>query len=225
MTRSRVMTIAGTVGALAVGAVALGLVFRGSYETEQTSTRSFVMPEDFTAVRKILVRKDGAQQLVAMGGSTFLGQQWSGGGVDVGAVTLLDPKWRLDLHGTLKVRTQDDYVGQQDIALEQDVVIEPDFLHSEVELDKPAERLRDYRMTTHFSRAESAARAGADGASGTRVELKLSQRILTDAPWFAHRIADRRVLASVERTLENQEAAIRKLVAENIDDVPLLPLR
>jgi hypothetical protein len=55
--------------------------------------------------------------------------------------------------------------------------------------------------------------------------LQLAQRILTDAPWFAHGIADRRVRASVEQTLANQEAAIRKLVADNIDDVPLLPLR
>jgi hypothetical protein len=49
--------------------------------------------------------------------------------------------------------------------------------------------------------------------------------ILTDAPWFAHGIADRRVRQSAERTLANQERAIRKLIQENIDDVPLFPLR
>jgi hypothetical protein len=55
--------------------------------------------------------------------------------------------------------------------------------------------------------------------------LALTQEILTDAPWFAHGIADRRVLASVEKTLENQEAAIRKVIADNIGDVPVFPLR
>jgi hypothetical protein len=114
------------------------------------------------------------------------------------------------------VLTQDDYVGEQEIELAQGVEIERDFLHSEVDLAKPAERLRDYRMTTHLER---------DASGKTSVQLKLSQRILTDAPWFAHGIADRRVRASVERTLANQEAAIRQLVAENIDDVPRFPWR
>lgn len=200
-----------------VGAVLAGVIFRGSYETERSAARRFVINEAFTKVRKILVRKNAAKQLVTMGGdSTYLDQKWSGGDVDVESLKLLDPQWRIDLHGTLQVRTKDDYIGDQEIALQQDVAIEPDFLHSEVKLDKPAERLRDYRMTTHFER---------DAAGQTLVELKLAERIRTDAPWFAHGIADRRVGASVERTLANQEAAIRRLIAENINDVPLLPLR
>ena len=214
-------TIAGVVslaGIAVVGIVVTGLILRGQYETEQSATLTFTLDENFTAVRKILVRNNSAKQLVVMGGSSeFLDQKWDDVGGDVESLRLLDPKWRLDLHGTLRVRTRDEYVGQQTIDLEQNVVIEPDFLHSEVELKKPAERLRDYRMTTHFERD--------DAAGTTRVTLELSQRILTDAPWFAHAIADRRVLASAQRTLANQETAIRKLIAEHIGDVPLLPLR
>jgi hypothetical protein len=72
-------------------------------------------------------------------------------------------------------------------------------------------------MKTHFDR---------DAETGkTKVSLELTQMILTHAPWFAHGIADRRVRESAERTLANQERAIRKLIAENIDDVPLFPLR
>jgi hypothetical protein len=204
-----------------VFAVILPLVNGGEYETKQTATRSFALDHNFTVVRKILVRKDGAKQLVTMGGgSVFRDQKWSGGDVDVESLRPLDPEWRIELHGVLQVTTQDDYIGQQDIDLLQDVRITPDLLDSVVKLAKPAERLRDYQMTTHFARDES---AGAPGK--TRVELTLTQRILTHAPWFAHGIADRRVKASVERTLSNQEAAIRKLIAENLDDVPLLPLR
>ncbi len=215
--KSRAIWIVGCVVALTAAVVAVGLVFRGQYETEQAATRTFHLTEDFTPVRKILVRKDGAKQIVTMGGgSEFISQKWSSVGGEVDPATLLAADWRLELHGTLRVRTKDEYIGEHEIALEQDVVIQADFLHSEVELDKPAERLRDYRMTTHFER---------DPSGGTRVELKLAQRILTDAPWFAHGIADRRVRASVERTLANQETAIRRLIAENIDDVPLLPLR
>jgi hypothetical protein len=204
--------------ALLVVAVVGGLIFRGKYETTQTATRTFELEQNFTVVRKILVRKDGAKQIVTMGGgSEFLSQTWNRSDFNVESLTPLDPKWDADLVGTLRVRTQDDYVGEQDIALAQTVAIDPNSLHSEVKLKEPAERLRDYQMTTDFRRDQA--------DKGTRIELMLSQTILTDAPWFAHGIADRRVLASVERTLANQEAAIRKLVQENLDDVPLFPLR
>jgi hypothetical protein len=204
--------------ALLVVAVVGGLVFRGKYETTQTATRTFELEQNFTVVRKILVRKDGAKQIVTMGGgSEFLSQKWSGGDVDVESLTPLDPKWDIDLEGTLRVRTNDDYVGVQDIALAQTVAIDPNSLHSEVKLKEPAERLRGYAMTTDFRRD--------DADKETRITLELSQTILTDCPWWAHRIADRRVLASVERTLANQETAIRKFIAENLDDVPLFPLR
>jgi hypothetical protein len=212
-----VMAVAAVL-ALLVVAVVGGFFFRGKYETTQTATRTFELPQNFTVVRKILVRKDGAKQIVTMGGgSEFLSQKWSGGDVKVDSLTPLDPKWDIDLVGTLRVRTNDDYVGVQDIALAQTVTIDPNSLHSEVKLKEPAERLRGYAMTTDFRRD--------DADSGTRITLELSQTILTDSPWWAHRIADRRVLASVEKTLANQEAAIRKLIAENLDDVPVFPLR
>ena len=78
-------------------------------------------------------------------------------------------------------------------------------------------RLKKYDMTTKFTRDPQ--------SNGTIVDLALTQEILTRAPWFAHGIADRRVLASVERTLANQETAIRKVIADNIADVALFPLR
>jgi len=70
-------------------------------------------------------------------------------------------------------------------------------------------------MTTRLEREED----------HTRVTLKLTQEINTDAPWFAHRIADRRVRASVEQTLANQEDAMRQLIDENRDKKWLLPLK
>lgn len=197
-----------------------GLVFRGEYATTQTARRTFAVDQDFTTVRKILVRNDSAKQIVAMGGgSEFISQQWSAIGLDASRVLeqLVDPDWRLQLHGTLRVRTKDPYIGEHPISLKQDVVITVDFLNSEVMLQEPTERLKQYRMTTRFERDEA--------AGNTRVILELTQEILTDAPWFAHGIADRRVRASAEKTLVNQETAIRQHVAEHLDDVPVFPLR
>jgi hypothetical protein len=210
----------GAILGVTVLAVVAGLLFRGEYATTQGATRSFRIDDNFTGVRKVLVRTDSAKQIVTMGGgSEFISQKWQTGGADVGSLRQLveDPNWRIELHGTLKVLTKDDYIGEHEITLDQHVVITPDSLVSEVHLKEPTARLKKYDMTTKFGR---------DPQTGnTIVDLALTQEILTNAPWFAHGIADRRVLASVERTLANQETAIRKVIADNIADVPLLPLR
>lgn len=202
-------------------AVFAGLLFRGEYATTQGATRSFTIADNFTGVRKVLVRTDAAKQIVTMGGgSTFVSQDWQTVGGDVGSSLrelIDDPNWRFELRGTLKVMTKDDYIGEHEIALDQRVVITPDSLVSEVHLKEPTARLKKYDMTTRFFRDLK--------SDSTIVDLSLTQEILTNAPWFAHGIADRRVLASVERTLANQETAIRKVIADNIGDVPMFPLR
>jgi len=201
--------------------LALSVVFRGENPSRQTARRSFVIDEDFTNVRKILVRNDATKHIVTMGGnSEFISNDMESLGLETGQPLdqlLLDPNWQVKLHGTLRVRTKDDYIGEHNISLEQEVEIEPDFLHSETHLDKPVERLKEYDMNTHFDR---------DPQTGkTQIYLELTQEILTDAPWFAHGIADRRVRQSAERTLANQETAIRKFISDHIDEVPLFPLR
>lgn len=205
-----------------VGIVLLGgsaLLLPGQYATQQTAQQSFTLDDDFTKVRKILVRTDAAKQIITMtGNSEFVEQKWteaSGGlGSLIPAALEGKLKWKLELHGTLKVRTLGSYVGQHVVTLSQVVDIEPDKLDSEVTLVKGSERLLNYEMSTVFSRT-------ADGT--TRVEQSLTQKILTDAPWFAHLIADRRVHASAARALANQEEAIRKVIAENRDRRWLLP--
>lgn len=215
-------TLGFLLGVVATLAAVLGLslVFRQAYPSRQTAVRSFLIEEDFTAVRKILVRNDSAKQIVTMGGgSEFVDSQWESVGLDADRPLeeLIDPDWRINLHGTLRVRTTDPYIGSHVIALDQEVEITPDYLHSGTHLTEPAERLQRYDMKTHFDRDESTGQA--------RVTLELTQEIVTAAPFWAHGIADRRVRESAERTLTNQEEAIRRLIADNIEDVPLFPLR
>jgi hypothetical protein len=125
-----------------------------------------------------------------------------------------DPGWKLELKGTLKVRTLDEYVGREVVTLRQDVLIDPDQIKSDTQLVKGSERLTDYAMTTHLVREED----------HTRINLQLTQEIKTHAPWFAHRIADRRVRASAATALEKQEAAMIRHIEENQDKGGLLPL-
>ena len=204
--------------ALLVLAVVLGFFIRSDYATRQAAERTFSLAEDFTKVRKILVRTDGAKQIVTMAGdSEFVSQKWSGGDVDLGTFKLLDPDWKLQLDGTLRVKSKDDYIGQPELALKQSVEIVPDFLDSQVKLAAPTDRLRDYAMTTRFDRDEK--------HSQTTVQLTLAQEIVTKCPWWAHGIADRRVRAAAEKSLANQEAAIRKLIEDNKDKNWLFPLK
>jgi hypothetical protein len=194
--------------AVLISALAIaGFSMRGTYPTTQTAERSFAIDEGFTRVRKILVRTDATKQIVTMtGDSQFIDQHWNTIGAGLEGKRLLDLKWELGLEGTLQVRTEDPYIGDQQITLHQTVHIDPDQILSDVKLTRPSERLLQYAMITSFERRP-------DGT--TLVRQRLTQEILTDAPWFAHVIADRRVHAAAERALENQETAIRKIVTEN----------
>ncbi len=200
----------GVVGLLVLLAVALAastLVISNQYPTEQTAIVTFHLPDDFTKIRRILVRTEATKQIITMAGdSEFVDERWTsvGGGLD--SINILKD-WRLELHGTLKVQSLDPYVGKPLVDLTQDVRITPDEVFSKTDQIEPSERLLDYKMTTRFARDEQ--------EKNTLVELTLTQKILTTAPWFAHRIADRRVHASALRALENQKAAILKLIDEN----------
>ena len=211
---------------LLLAVFAASWILTAEYTTEQTVARSFVIDQDFTKVRKIMVRTNAAKEIVTMGGtSEFVEQKWEEGSVATGANTIgeallntvlsADPDWELKLNGTLKVRTLDDYVGREVVTLSQDVAINPDSIVSNTNLLEGSPRLLGYAMTTSLAREED----------HTRVDLKLTQAIKTDAPWFAHGIANRRVKGSAGHSLEKQEQAMIQLIDENKDKTWLFPLK
>ncbi|MDZ4658212.1 MAG: hypothetical protein SH868_11600 [Bythopirellula sp.] len=210
---------------LLIAAFAASWIATAGYVSQQTVERSFVINEDFTKVRKIMVRTNAAKEIITMGGtSEFVDQKWEEGSVDIGAenvgeallksVFSADPGWELNLEGELKVRTLDEYVGREVVTLQQNVHIDPNVINSATKLLKGSERLLDYAMTTRLEREED----------HTLITLKLMQEIKTHAPWFAHGIADRRVKASAARSLEKQEGAMIKLIEDNKDKEWLFPL-
>jgi hypothetical protein len=228
-TRRIAFTVLGVVVLVLVGS----LLFGRNYATTQTAKRTFTLDKNFTEVRSILVQTDGTKQIIAMAGdSEFVDQKWTAVGLDPtknesegatraqgasGGLIKRLLESTIHLHGDLRVHSLDDYIGRPEVELKQDVELSFDQINSTVDLAKETARLKRYKMTTHFGR---------DAADkGTVVELSLTQEILTDAPWFAHRVADRRVRASAERALSNQETAIRKLIDENKDKIPIFPLR
>jgi hypothetical protein len=204
---------------------AVSWVVTAEYDSRQIAKRSFTIDQDFTKVRKIMVRTKAAKEIITMGGtSEFVEQQWSGGSLqseenNIGEALLRsvfspDPGWQLNLKGILKVRTLDDYVGREVVTLQQNVEINPDFIDSRTRLIEGSPRLLDYAMTTRLERE----------GDHTRITLELMQVIKTHAPWFAHGIADDRVRASAENALRRQEVAMIKLIDDNKDQKWLLPL-
>jgi hypothetical protein len=214
--RRRTLLAGGGLFVLCVLALAAsGWLLPRQYATVQTVENSFTLDDDFSKVRKILVRTNALKQIITMTGeSEFIEQKWKnvGGGLD--SLRPLSLAWNLEIDGTLKVRTLDPYVGQNEVMLAQVVKIDSDQLVSDIKLTEGSERLLDYEMTVGFFREKESGK--------TRVEQRLKQEILTDAPWFAHWIADRRVRASTERAVVNQERAIRTVIEENRDQRWLL---
>jgi hypothetical protein len=224
-TKSRLPLYGLLIAATVVGLFALSWKLTEGYDSRQSVERTFVIDQDFTKVRKIMVRTNAAKEIITMGGtSEFVEQKWSGGsleaeGNNIGEALLksvfsANPGWELKLDGDLKVRTLDDYVGREVVTLKQNVTITPDLINSETKLVKGSPRLLDYAMTTRLERE----------GDHTKVTLSLLQEIRTHAPWFAHGIADRRVRASAATALEKQEAAMIKLIDDNKDKEWLFPL-
>lgn len=184
---------------------------KGGYVSRQTVARNFTIDTPFNTVRKVLVRKDGAKQIVTLGGgSEFISQEWDDTDFQLKSLRLRDPDYEINLTGTLTVRTLDDYIGQHIVTLSQQAKVTPTLVDSTAKLQQGTDRLLDYVMTTQFSQ-------NAEGT--TDVELGLTQEIRTHAPPFFSERADAEVKASAETALENQERAVRQFIDENKDNL------
>lgn len=199
-TRTRQLVVRLGIGMLVVvlALAASTLVISNRYATTQSAELSFTLPDDFAKVRAILVGSEATKQIIIRArDNDFLDEKW----------TALKPNANgLEMNAKLKVRSRDDYIGRPTVKLKQVVSIKSDEILSDIALEEPSERLWEFEISTHYLRNKE--------EKTTRVDLRLTQRVVTIAPWFAHRIADNRVLASAERQLVNQKRAIQELIAD-----------
>ncbi len=189
--------------AILAGAGLIGVcvaVFPVDYPTSQTAVLTFELPQNFRKVRRILIVSDATKRITTMAGDNrFIESSWSK--ID-GEFNPLK-RMRLELHGSLKVQSMDEYIGKPIVHLTQTTWISLDTVHSQAKLAEPAERLLDYELTTEFTR---------NPGGNTLVSLALTQQVMTKAPRFARKIADRRVLESAQSALQNQKDAIIGLI-------------
>jgi hypothetical protein len=231
---------------LALGiAVALFIALAGvvlwpqEHLVRRTARETFYIDMPFEEVRKILVRSEATDDILALGDMGELKEYtWtkrglgleslnifnplatkpasSEGGFSLAGVNLFNPDWRIHAEAVMKVQTSDEeYVGSHLITLTQDVDIEQEFLESTILLAEGTERLRDYENRTRFS---------PDGER-TKVETSLTLSILVSAPNFLREHANRRVQANAAGKLETQKAGIHHVIDENKGKpLPLIPL-
>ena len=211
------MGVAGFLVLVAALLAASTLVVSNDYPTTQTAEMSFNLPDDFSKVRSILMRTEATKQIIILAGDNeFLDERWDNLTPSLNLTRILNPQLNLELKASLKVRSRDDYIERPVVTLKQVVKITSEEVLSDIRLDEGSDRLWQYELITHYTRNEE--------ENNTRVDLRLTQEILTTAPWFAHWIADNQVYASAERQLVNQKRAIRQLIEENRDKGGLLPI-
>ena len=197
------------IGLLLLAAVAGYWLWPREELCAQIARNEFVIDEDFSKVRKILVRTKATEKIVALGESSeFVGEQQQ-----LEGIKFSDFKLSLGVAGELKVRTDDPYVGQHLITLDQDVELNLDRLVSQLSLAEGSDRLRGYDCRTEFGR---------DGEK-TVVNCELKLTIKTTAPRIAVGYANRRVKESAQAALDTQERAIRKVVEDNRHKKWILP--
>ena len=194
------------------------------YEASARVENEYRIEEPFPRVRKIMVRTNAVKDVVGMSKSEFIDQEWDALSFDIGQL-LRDPEWEIAGKGRLKVLTKDPYVGEHLITLLQDVQVRQGTIEVVTALETPTDRLREYRVESHFGSALSAESgsglAGPQDATLVRSSLLLT--IATRTPLVWRSVALRRVHDAARESLAAQETAIQKVVAENRDSLLLLP--
>jgi hypothetical protein len=203
--------------ALLLAALAAVVAWPRDFLVRQTARETIYVELPFEDVRKILVRSEATDDIMAVGNSGELKEYTlTKRGLGLKTLNIFDPNWRVYAEAIMKVQTHDEeYVGSHLITLKQDVEIENDSLKSAIHLDEGTDRLRDYENITVFS---------PDGAR-TKIETSLTLSILVTAPGFARDVAAGRVYASAADKVQNQVAAILRVIEKRKDQpLPLFPI-
>jgi hypothetical protein len=193
--------------AASLAAVTAVVAWPRSFPVRQTARETFYLDLPFDNVRKILVFSEATDDIVTLGGMGDLKEYtWVHRPDFAQIIGLFASKRGVQAQARMQLQTVDEeYVGSHLITLKQEVKVQSDSLHSTIQLEKSAERLHDYKNSTRFS---------PDGTR-TKVETSITLEIVVTAPNFAHRYAAGRVLASAQRKVASQIAAIRQVIETN----------
>ena len=137
-------------------AILLGLGLCGWFFTESeltvesSATHEFTIDEPMPRVRKILVRTNAGQKIVAMADAKLLDQKWLDMDFDLGG-KLLDRDWHVDGDGQLEVVVNNSYLGQINLTLDQKVDIRRERMQVESKLGKSSSSITEYDSTVELT--------------------------------------------------------------------------
>ncbi len=183
--------------------------------------RSFTLDVDFNTFRQILVRTDATAAIVEHGGMKVIDESTDSVDIDLSNDSrplrnLLKGKSKANVSATkhLTVQLNDPQLNASELKLSQDCKIQPDNIHIVTSSDQPAGELKTYQTSLDAVKAND------------RTEIRLSLDMNVDvciSRLFLPQ-AEARVKLAAEKTLEEQESAIRSLVSKFEGDAIIMPV-
>lgn len=191
------------VAGLLVGAILL-LASCRRYWSQQSLGVSFLIDCDFDQARKIMVRTDPLERLVAACGRRIVNKQVRS--VDVSTDKLINGNWDLNCRNYLVEDTPDPLGGRVNLFIIQSVRVQPDRLTSRNVLDKP---------TGHFLCQDAVLTMQRSGKK-TLATIDITAGVTFYAPWCPglQDHLDGKVTEGIQAALRGLRDELTKVVTE-----------
>lgn len=202
-----------------IGIAAWGLS-RSEHSLHGVAERSFTMDIEFDKFRQILVRTDATAAILEHGGMKLIDEKTDAVDIDLSNDSrplrnALRGKSKANVSAIkrLIVQLNDPQVNSTELLLSQDCQIHPDSIQIQTTSDQPAGELKVYNTTLESFRANH----------GTEVRLSIDMTVDALISRIFLPQAEARVKKAAEKSLEEQESAIRSLVSSFDGKALILP--
>ncbi len=206
------------VGGLGFGAWGLS---KSDCAVKGIAERSFTIDVDFNTFRQILVRTDATSAIVEHGGMKVIDESTDSVDIDLSNDSrplrnLLKGKSKANVAATkhLTVQLNDPQLKATELKLSQDCKIQPDKIHIVSIADQPAGELKTYRTSLDAVKV--------NGRTEIRLSLDMTVDVCISRLFLPQ--AEARVKQAAEKTMEEQESAIRSLVSKFERDAIIVPV-
>ena len=191
---------------------------RSEHALHGAAERSFTMDIEFDKFRQILVRTDATAAILEHGGMKLIGEKTDAVDIDLSNDShplrnALRGKSKANVSAikSLTVQLNDPQISATELQLSQDCQIHPDSIEIQSTSDRPAGELKSYKTTLDALRASH--------GTEVRVSIDMTVDVLISRIFLSQ--AEARVKQAAEKSLEEQESAIRNLVS-NFDGKALI---
>ena len=221
--RNAIINLGWWLGLACVGGLGLGAwgLSKSDCTVKGMAERSFTIDVDFNTFRQILVRTDATAAIVEHGGMKVIDESTDSVDIDLSNDSrplrnLLKGKSKANVTATkhLTVQLNDPQLKASELKLSQDCKIQPDNIRIVTISDQPAGELKTYKTSLDAVKANR------------RTEIRLSLDMTVDvciSRLFLPQ-AEVRVKQAAEKTMEEQESAIRSLVSKFEGDAIIMPV-